>query len=351
MAHVHNLNGGGGGVTQTQTAPFSGMGHRLGDPIELQDAPVHGDVSNSTRPAPTTAGAGSQSESAGDGGAAALAAVNIGLSVVGIVSTLHAIQTHSDPNTDLLEAAQQNDAQTVASLNHQCSAPLPHSNIGTGAGQLSAISSDVCADFFASLSQQEPPAARANPQLTPENLGRLPSRQPPGMPEGPPAPVVGPSVAESSAEGATSTSVSGSSFGASSEVSLVSVAYSADAQARICNENPVTFTDSLGRPARSVQHAWNRHRGQFSLPADFPQNWNNDVGLRFVDWLRQQLDVSVMHDVTYRGVDGHRLFFNARNNLGTVVRVGARGQMDLVAAFPLSAAQLRYLLSQGGRVN
>lgn len=58
-----------------------------------------------------------------------------------------------------------------------------------------------------------------------------------------------------------------------------------------------------------------------------------------------------MHDVTYRGQVGCRILFSAKNNVGIVVSVLKNGRMDLLAAFPLSVAQLLHILSQAGRLN
>lgn len=204
----------------------------------------------------------------------------------------------------------------------------------------------------------EAPAPGANTQLNADSLARLPDGPRPGMLETPAppqptpgAPSVAPSASPSAIESlAASGSVSGGSV-AASQVSLVSDAYSQQMQARILSDNPVTFLDERGTPTKRVQHAWGNHRAQYMMPEGFPINWNTQVGLRFVNWLRDSIEASTMYDVTYRGVTGHRLLFNPRTNLGVVVWVARAGRMDLVAAFPLSPAQFRHVMSQGGRVN
>lgn len=196
------------------------------------------------------------------------------------------------------------------------------------------------------------PRPAQNAQLTEGNLARLPDRS--GAGARPPA---GTSVARNSSSSA-STTVS-TALTAASEVSLISDAYSANGQANILHDNPPRFFDEANRPLRPLQHAWDRHRQHFQnvLPRELldgngaPLNWNAHVAQHFANWLREQAQLGTMHDVIYRGQVGHRLIFNPRTNAGIVLRVTPHGVQHLVAAFPLSPAQLRHLLSQGGRVN
>ena len=131
-------------------------------------------------------------------------------------------------------------------------------------------------------------------------------------------------------------------------------AYSAAMQAELIRENPVKMLSNRGQPSDAARHAFDRHIHQMNAPKalDLVGNWNLARGMRFVKWLQEQIasEGSVMYDVLYRG-EPMRAIFNPLNNVAVFVRVSKNGAMDLVAAFPLSPAQQRYLLAQNPRVN
>lgn len=203
--------------------------------------------------------------------------------------------------------------------------------------------------------------ARPNAALTRANLDALPPRpagHPSALPAQPPGPSAGHSVAPShgatSASSGVSTATGSSSVVTSTSsqatyitcISEVSEAYSAATQAQILKDASIEFSN------RSLQHAWDRHNQQLPLGPGAPQNWSNATAQWFRTWLRNQLDGAKMHDLTYRGVGNHRIFYNPGTGVGIVFKVVQRGAgMDFVAAFPLSPQQAAHVLSHGGRLN
>ena len=99
------------------------------------------------------------------------------------------------------------------------------------------------------------PRPTANVQLTADNLAQVPRIHPiRGQTQQPlivAASAASESVAESALGGATG-SLSSSS-GVASEISFITEAYSAEMQAQIVSENPVTLLDEKGRPSGPVQ--------------------------------------------------------------------------------------------------
>ncbi|CAE7824406.1 unnamed protein product [Symbiodinium sp. CCMP2592] len=198
------------------------------------------------------------------------------------------------------------------------------------------------------------PPAQANPALTPENLAAVSQQAPRPSPLVPPEGSVGGSGVSVPNSMAGWPNSAASTTSLESQVSLVSEAYSAPMQAQLISENPVKMLNSRGQPSDAARHAFDRHIHQMNAPEalDLVGNWNLARGMRFVNWLQEQIasEGSVMYDVLYRG-EPMRAIFNPRNNVAVFVRVNTNGAMDLVAAFPLSPAQQRYLLAQNPRVN